>query len=69
MENTDKRKSILADMSLLLVAIVWGGGFIAVKGALDSITPFYIMAMRFGISVIIMLLFFRKKIKHITKKA
>ncbi|MBU3191994.1 DMT family transporter [Clostridium bowmanii] len=67
MKNTDKRKSILADMSLLLVAIVWGGGFIAVKGALDSITPFYIMAMRFGISVIIMLLFFRKKIKHITK--
>ncbi|MGH4138884.1 DMT family transporter [Clostridium sp.] len=67
MENTDKRKSILADMSLLLVAIVWGGGFIAVKDALDSITPFYIMAMRFGISVIIMLLFFRKKLKHITK--
>jgi len=67
MINISKKKSILADMSLLLVAIVWGGGFIAVKGALDSISPFYIMAMRFGISVIIMLLFFRKKIKHITK--
>lgn len=67
MININKKKSILADMSLLLVAIVWGGGFIAVKGALDSISPFYIMAMRFGISVIIMLLFFRKKIKHITK--
>ncbi|MGV8980985.1 DMT family transporter [Clostridium sp.] len=67
MKITDKRKSVIADMSLLLVAIVWGGGFIAVKGALDSITPFYIMAMRFGISVIIMLLFFRKKIRHITK--
>ncbi|WP_318011088.1 DMT family transporter [Clostridium sp. FP2] len=67
MKNTDKKKSILADMSLLLVAIVWGGGFIAVKGALDSVTPFYIMAMRFGISAIIMLLVFRKKIKHITK--
>jgi len=67
MKNIDKRKSFLADMSLLLVAIVWGGGFIAVKGALDTITPFYILAMRFGISVIIMLIFFRKKIKHITK--
>jgi len=62
-----RKKSILADISLLLVALVWGGGFIAVKGALDSITPFYIMAMRFGISVIIMLFIFRKKIKQITK--
>jgi len=63
----NKRKSFLADMSLLIVAIVWGGGFIAVKGALDSVTPFYIMAMRFSISVIIMLFVFRKKVKLITK--
>lgn len=67
MKNIDKKKSILADMSLLLVAIFWGGGFIAVKGALDSLTPFYIMAMRFSISAIIMLLIFRKKVKLITK--
>lgn len=67
MKNVDKKKIILADMSLLLVAIVWGGGFIAVKDALDSVAPFYIMTMRFGISAIIMLLVFRKKIKHITK--
>ena len=67
MKNINKKKSILADMSLLLVAIFWGGGFIAVKDALDGLTPFYIMAMRFSISVIIMLLIFRKKIKLITK--
>ena len=67
MATINKRKSFLADMSLLIVAIMWGGGFIAVKGALDSITPFYMMAMRFGISVIIMLLVFRKKVKLITK--
>jgi len=68
MKNIDKKKSLLADMSLLLVAIVWGGGFIAVKGALDSVTPFYLMTSRFGISVIIMLLIFWKKVKLITKK-
>ncbi|WP_291635601.1 DMT family transporter [Clostridium sp.] len=67
MDNVDKKKSILADLSLLLVAFFWGGGFIAVKGALDSLTPFYIMAMRFGISAIIMLLIFRKKVRQITK--
>ena len=68
MKTIDKKKSLLADMSLLLVAIVWGGGFIAVKGALDSVTPFYLMTSRFGISVIIMLLIFWKKVKLITKK-
>lgn len=68
MKNINKRNSILADLSLLLVAIVWGGGFIAVKGALDSVTPFYLMSMRFGISVIIMVLIFWKKVKLITKK-
>ncbi|WP_291640821.1 DMT family transporter [Clostridium sp.] len=68
MKNINKKKSVLADMSLLLVALMWGGGFIAVKGALDSVSPFYIMAMRFGISVVIMLLVFRKKIKRITIK-
>jgi len=67
MENDYKKKSLLADISLFIVAIFWGGGFIAVKDALSSLTPFYIMAMRFGISVIIMLLIFRKKIKLITK--
>ena len=67
MATINKRKSFLADMSLLIVAIMWGGGFIAVKGALDSVTPFYMMAMRFSISVIIMLFVFRKKVKLITK--
>ena len=67
MDNDYKKKSLLADISLFLVAIFWGGGFIAVKDALSSLSPFYIMAMRFGISVIIMLLIFRKKIKLITK--
>ncbi|MBU3181877.1 DMT family transporter [Clostridium psychrophilum] len=66
MINMSKKKSVIADISLLIVAIIWGGGFIAVKGALDSFSPFYIMAMRFGISVIIMLFIFRKRIKHIT---
>ncbi|MBU3175428.1 DMT family transporter [Clostridium estertheticum] len=67
MKNILKEKSILADMSLLIVALIWGGGFIAVKDALDSVSPFYIMAIRFSISVLIMLLVFRKKIKYITK--
>lgn len=68
MKQVDKRKSILADMSLLFVAIVWGGGFVAVKDALNTIAPFYIVAIRFIIATLLLCIVFWKKIKIITKK-
>jgi len=64
----EKKKSLYADMSLFIVAILWGGGFVAVKDALDNITPMYIMAMRFGLSFALMAIIFWKKIKKVTKK-
>ncbi|MFD3158527.1 DMT family transporter [Haloimpatiens sp. FM7330] len=68
MEVSNKKKSIYADLSLFFVAIIWGGGFVAVKDALDSVTPFYMMTMRFGISTILMTIVFWKKVKKINKK-
>ena len=68
MERVDKKKSLYADMSMFLVAILWGGGFVAVKDALDNITPMYIMAARFGISFILMLIIFWKRIKKTNKQ-
>ena len=44
---SDKKKQYLSDISLLFVAAVWGGGFVAVKGALDTMTPLVLMAYRF----------------------
>lgn len=63
-----KKKSIYADLSLLLVAFFWGGGYIAVKNALDNITPLYIMAGRFTLATVFLLLIFIKKIPSIKKK-
>lgn len=68
MKQVDKKKSILADMALLLVAIVWGGGFVAVKDALNTMGPFYIVAMRFIIATLPLCIVFWKKLKKITKK-
>lgn len=68
MKQVNKRKSILADMSLLLVAIVWGGGFVATKDALNTVAPFYIVAIRFIIATLLLCIVFWKKIKVITKK-
>ncbi|MCY6356503.1 DMT family transporter [Clostridium sp. ZS2-4] len=68
MKQVDNKKSILADMALLLVAIVWGGGFVAVKDALNTIPPFYIVAMRFIIATVLLSIVFWKKLKGINKK-
>lgn len=68
MGKIEKKKSLIADLSLLLVAMLWGGGFVVIKDALDSITPFYIMSMRFGLSFILMCIVFWKRVKKINKQ-
>lgn len=63
-----KRRSLVADIALFIVALVWGGGFVAVKDALDSITPFYIMALRLTGAAVLLALIFFKTMKKISKK-
>lgn len=60
--NTSKKRQYLSDISLLFVAAVWGGGFVAVKDALDTMTPFVLMAYRFVLATVIMYAFLHKKI-------
>lgn len=61
------KKKYLADISLLFVAIVWGGGFVAVKDGLNSITPMLMMALRFLLASFMMYIFLNKKIGSLTK--
>lgn len=68
MEITKQKASLFADLALFIVAMLWGGGFVVVKDALNSITPFYMMVMRFSLSFLFMCLIFFKKIKRINKK-
>ena len=66
-------KNKTADLSLALVAIIWGTGFVASQMALDAnLAPFQIMTYRFLISSILMVVLFWKefrKIKIATFKA
>ncbi|SHK04797.1 DMT family transporter [Paramaledivibacter caminithermalis] len=64
----DKKKNLMLDLSLLLVALVWGGSFVALKNALDVISPLFLMAIRFTATFIIMSIIFNKKLKIIGKK-
>lgn len=69
MKNAVLKKAFFADISLLLVAIIWGGGFIAAKIALSSVTPLYLLSFRFLCSGIILGIVFFSKIIKIDKKS
>ncbi|SUY45112.1 transporter [Clostridium putrefaciens] len=59
-------KNKKADLSLALVAIIWGTGFVASKVALDAnLAPFQIMTYRFFISSLAMVTLFWKEVKKI----
>lgn len=58
----------LADAMLLMVAIIWGGGFIGTDAALKTFEPFTILMLRFGIAFLIMLTFGFKQVKNAKRK-
>ncbi len=65
----NKNKQIIAaDLALFLVALLWGGGFVAVKDAIGSITPFYMIAMRFGVAGLLISIFCWRRFKNVKKQ-
>ncbi|NBI05896.1 DMT family transporter [Senegalia massiliensis] len=67
MIKLDKKKSLYADMALVLVAIIWGSGFVVTKNGLEDMTPLFMNAMRFIIASILMSIVFFKKLKTVNK--
>lgn len=67
-ETNQKRNIIIADIGLLLVALFWGGGFVAGKFALRDMGPLNIMAYRYVGAAIIMAFCCFRKFKLINKK-
>ncbi|WP_313181333.1 DMT family transporter [Lacrimispora sp.] len=60
-------KKRLAIGGLILVTIIWGGGFVASDMALESMRPFQIMAVRFLFGTILMGMISIRTLKGITK--
>lgn len=60
-------KKRLAIGGLILVTIIWGGGFVASDMALESMRPFQIMVVRFLLGTILMGLISIRSLKGITK--
>lgn len=56
----NRRRVLFADLSLLAVAVIWGGGFVAGKASLSGFSPMAVVALRFcGAALLSALLFFR----------
>lgn len=64
---TVKHKKWLSDFALLFVAFAWGGGFIAVKDALNTIPPMYLMAYRFVLAAVVVYIALFKWIGKISR--
>lgn len=60
-------KKYLGILGLLTVTIIWGGGFVASDMALETLTPFQIMTVRFFIAAVFMTFLGRKQICTIKK--
>lgn len=57
------KKVLYADLSLLVVAFIWGSGFVVTKGALDHMTPLYILFFRFIIASICLTIISYKRLR------
>lgn len=66
------KKSITADISLMLVALVWGATFVLVQNAISTLKPFSFNGVRFLIATLLLggwlLLFSREQLKHLNRK-
>ena len=47
MPRLNRYKVLIADGALVLIALFWGVGFVAMKDALVSFSPFWLKDLRF----------------------
>lgn len=59
-------KAVAAALLMLLAAFIWGFSFVVVKNSLDLVPPIYMMALRFTIAAVAMVIIFWKRMKTMT---
>lgn len=67
MDPSSSRQTIIADFSLMLIALFWGLGFVAMKDALESFSPFWLLTLRFFSGTALMALIFIKRIRSLSR--
>lgn len=63
-----RKKQILSDLTLIFVAFLWGGGFVAVKDTLNTVGPMSLNFFRYLIAIVAMKVFLFPKLGKIERK-
>lgn len=63
-----RNRVLMADSALVMIALFWGFGFIAMKDGLDSFPIFWLTALRFGSASVVMMALFWNKLKDLNYK-
>lgn len=61
-------KAAVGRIALICTTLIWGSSFVILKSALDSITPLWVLAIRFGGAAVIMLIVCLPKLKRLDKQ-
>lgn len=62
------RKSILADGTILLVALLWGAGYPVSDFLLQEMGPLWLTTIRLGIAALFMTVLFRERIARVDRR-
>jgi len=62
-----RKYGILSGIGLLGAAAIWGFAFTIVKNSFDYVPPTYMLAFRFAIATVALIITFRKRLKNINK--
>jgi len=60
-------KNKYAKILLLLATLIWGSSFVVLKNAINTLPPFFVLAVRGTIAVVILSVIFWKKFRLITR--
>ena len=64
----DRKRVFLADASMFIIAVFWGSGFGVTSWLLGFFSPMWLMAVRFTVSALVLLLLFRDRLKYLGRK-
>lgn len=60
-------KSRLGELVLLLITVIWGSAFVVVKNTISEIPPNYVIAIRFLMAFLLLVIFLFPKLKKLNR--
>lgn len=67
MRKMDK-KGFFGRLALFATALIWGTSFVIMKNTLSSLGVFWMLAVRFTVSAVLLALLSRKKLRHMSRE-